>query len=239
MDAASQYFSALTLATLATGCFLLSACFSTGHISSSLSVFQPDADPDSYLKSQDRTAIARASVTDLMRKARDSDRLSRVSKRADSASASRDALHREMKVTIDVRELPLSDLLAALAEESGLDIIAGKLLDQPVTLRLKNQSLATALDTLASQFQAVWQFDDNAIHFFADKSVVATYPVNYLNIARETTSSVGLATRVGSFSLATDQQQQSPTEANNSQTRCNERLETICKRWRKAWPGRC
>ena len=220
MDAASRFFSAPTLATtLVTGCFLLSACFSTGHISSSLSAFQSDADPDSYPKSQDRTAIARASVTDLMRKVRDSDRLSRESKRADSASASRDALHREMKVTIDVRELPLSDLLAALSEESGLDIIAGKLLDQPVTLRLKNQSLATALDTLASQFQAVWQFDDDAIHFFADKSVVATYPVNYLNIARETTSSVGLATRVGSFSLATDQQQQSSTEANNSQTR--------------------
>ena len=126
MDATSRYFSALTLLAV---CFLLSACFSTSRNSSSLSVFQPDADPDSYPKSQDRTAVARASVTDLMRKARDSDRLSRVSKRADSASSSRDALHREMKVTIDVRELPLSDLLAALAEESGLDIIAGKLLD--------------------------------------------------------------------------------------------------------------
>jgi len=226
MDAASPYSSALTLLSC---CFVLSACFSTGQgasrSASSLSAFQSKDDLSSYptsipeSPSQDRTATARASVTDLMRKARESNRLSRESKRRDSASAARDALHREMKVTIDVRELPLSDLLTALAEESGIDIIAAKLLNQPVTLRLKNQSLATALDTLAAQFQAVWQFDDNAIHFFADKPVVATYPVNYLNIARETTSSVGLATRVGSFSLATDQQQQSSTEANNSQTR--------------------
>jgi len=226
MDAASPYSSALTLLSC---CFVLSACFSTGQgasrSASSLSAFQSKDDLSSYPSSipespsQDRTATARASVTDLMRKARESNRLSRESKRRDSASAARDALHREMKVTIDVRELPLSDLLTALAEESGIDIIAAKLLNQPVTLRLKNQSLATALDTLAAQFQAVWQFDDNAIHFFADKPVVATYPVNYLNIARETTSSVGLATRVGSFSLATDQQQQSSTEANNSQTR--------------------
>ena len=219
MEAASSYFSALTLLS---GCFLLSACFSTAQTTGKPASFLSgahSATPSQDRSSQDRTAIARASVTDLMRKARVSDQRARNAKKGGVRNAAAQSLHRKMKVTIDVRELPLSDLLAALAEESGIDIIAGKLLDQPVTLRLKNQSLATALDTLASQFQAVWQFDDNAIHFFADKPVVETYPVNYLNISRETTSSVGLATRVGSFSLATDQQQQSSTEANNSQTR--------------------
>lgn len=124
-----------------------------------------------------------------------------------------------LQASIDIRDLPLSELLAALAQESGIDIIAGDLLEQPVTLRLVNQSLRDTMDILATQLDAAWRYQHGAIHIFSDRSVTQTYPVNYLNIARHTASSVGLATRVGSFTLTTDAQSDSNTQSNNSETR--------------------
>ncbi len=124
-----------------------------------------------------------------------------------------------LAATIDVRELPLSELLAALAEESGIDIAAADLLEQPVTLRLNNQSLSDTLDVIATRLDAGWRFQNGVIHVFSDRSVTQIYPINYLNIARHTQSSVGLATRVGSFTLATDTQAGATSQANNSETR--------------------
>ena len=127
-------------------------------------------------------------------------------------------LESELLVTLDVEKLLLSDLLSQLADKAGTDLVVNGLADKPVTLKLVDRSLAETLDILAEEMAAGWQFRNGAVYLFSDQPVVTSYPVNYLNIARNTSSSLGLATQVGSITLDAESSNTSG-HSNNSDTR--------------------
>lgn len=127
-------------------------------------------------------------------------------------------LEQELVVTLDVKDLLLSKLLTRLASEAGTDFVAGGVPDMPVTLKIVNRSLAEALDLLVEQTGAGWQFREGAVYLHRDIPVVSSYPVNYLNIARSTSSSLGLATQVGSITLDAESDS-AGGHSNNSDTR--------------------
>ena len=127
-------------------------------------------------------------------------------------------LESELLVTLDVDKLLLSDLLSQLADKAGTDLVVNGIVDKPVTLKLVDRSLAETLDILAEEMAAGWQFRNGAVYLFDDQPVVTSYPVNYLNIARNTSSSLGLATQVGSITLDAESSNTSG-HSNNSDTR--------------------
>ena len=128
-------------------------------------------------------------------------------------------LNRDLAVTIDVNELPASQILEQLALETGIDILVSSIADQAVTLRLSRRPFSDSLDILADQLDAGWRFENGAVHLFADQPVVVSYPVHYLNIVRDSASSVGLATQVGSITLDADNTSFSGGGSNNSETK--------------------
>jgi len=128
-------------------------------------------------------------------------------------------LQRDLPVTIDVHDLPASQLLEQLALETGIDILVSSIPDQVITLRLSRRPFSDSLDILADQLDAGWRFENGVVHLFADQPVVVTYPVHYLNIVRDSASSVGLATQVGSITLDADRAGFSGGGTNNSDTK--------------------
>ncbi len=126
-------------------------------------------------------------------------------------------LETQLRVTLDVKELPLSQLLSLLADKAGTDLVVNGIEDTPVTLKLVDRSLAETLDLLCEQVAAAWQFREGAVYLFEDRSFVSNYSVNYLNMARNTSSSLGLATQVGSITLDAESSSSSG-HSNNSDT---------------------
>jgi len=137
----------------------------------------------------------------------------------ESSSSFNQNLQRDLAVTIDVHELPASQILEQLAVETGIDILVSSIEDQAVTLRLSRRPFSDSLDILADQLDAGWRFENGAVHLFADQPVVVSYPVHYLNIVRDSASSVGLATQVGSITLDADNAGFSGGGTNNSDTK--------------------
>jgi len=127
-------------------------------------------------------------------------------------------IERHLEVTLDVVDLELSELLAMLAHEADIDVVVAGVANTRVTLKMVNRSMADALDLLAEQTRTGWQFRDGAVFLFDDAPVVTNYPVNYLNIERRISSSLGLATQVGSITLDANNSA-SGSHSNNSDTK--------------------
>lgn len=127
-------------------------------------------------------------------------------------------IEQHLEVTLDVENLELSELLSMLAQEADIDVVMAGVANLPVTLKMVNRSMADVLDLLAEQTSLGWQFRDGAVFLFKDVPVVTNYPVNYLNIERRITSSLGLATQVGSITLDASSAS-SGAHSNNSDTR--------------------
>lgn len=106
--------------------------------------------------------------------------------------------------TFDVNavQVPLDSLLYAMSREAGLDLTLHQSLDQAVTLRASSPSLPKILERLALQTDFRWRLSDRHLDVWGAEPFSESYAVDYLNIQRATSSSVGLATEVGTINAS-------------------------------------
>lgn len=100
--------------------------------------------------------------------------------------------------TIVVDNVPVKDLLFSLARDikQNIDIHPGIIGN--VTLNAVNEPLASILERIARQTSIRYRMEGNTLSIMPDTPYLKTYKVNYVNLARNTTSSIGVAAQIAS-----------------------------------------
>jgi MSHA type pilus biogenesis protein MshL len=95
--------------------------------------------------------------------------------------------------SVVVNEVPVKDLLLALARDTkqNIDIHSG--LTGLVSLNAINEPLPAILERVSKQVNMRYRIEGNTIIVSPDTAYVKTYRVNYVNMSRETTSSIGVS----------------------------------------------
>jgi len=95
--------------------------------------------------------------------------------------------------SVVVNEVPVKDLLLALARDTkqNIDIHSG--LSGLVSLNAINETLPAILDRVSKQVNMRYRLEGNTLIVSSDTPYVKTYRVNYVNMMRETSSTIGVS----------------------------------------------
>ena len=123
--------------------------------------------------------------------------------------------------TVVVNDVPVKDLLFSIARDTqyNIDLFPG--ISGRVTLNAVNEPLPSILDRIARQADLRYETHGKSISVMPDTPYPKTYRVNYVNVSRNTTSSVGVAAQIastGSASYAPGQTSSSSSSGNSSST---------------------
>jgi general secretion pathway protein D len=107
--------------------------------------------------------------------------------------------------TVVVNDVPVKDLLFSIARDTqyNIDLFPG--ISGRVTLNAVNEPLPSILDRIARQADLRYETHGKTISVMPDTPYPKTYRVNYVNVARNTTSSVGVAAQISSTGGGTGQ----------------------------------
>ena len=98
--------------------------------------------------------------------------------------------------SVVVSEVPVKELLFALARDSKQNIDIHPGLQGLVSLNAINETLPAILERVSKQVNLRYRLEDNTIIVSPDFAYVKTYRVNYVNMTRETTSTIGVSGQI-------------------------------------------
>lgn len=104
------------------------------------------------------------------------------------------------KYTVVVNEVPVKELLFALARDAQLNVDIDPRIDGIVTINAVEQTLEQLLDRVARQVDLRYEFNNNNLLISPDEPFFRIYNVGYLNLSRETSGSVTVSTQIASTS---------------------------------------
>ena len=104
----------------------------------------------------------------------------------------------EERYTVVVDQVPVRDLLFALARDAHLNIDIQPGIEGQVTLNAVDQTLQQILERLSRQVDIRYRMRDGTLVVSPDLPFARTYRVDYLNMDRDSQGRVALSTRVGS-----------------------------------------
>lgn len=100
--------------------------------------------------------------------------------------------------SVVVNEVPVKEILFALARESKLNIDIHPSIQGRVTLNAVDQTLPAILERLAKQVDLTYKMDGNVLYIAPDQPVLRTYKVDYVNMNRDTKGFIGAAAEISS-----------------------------------------
>jgi MSHA biogenesis protein MshL len=109
---------------------------------------------------------------------------------------------KEQTYSVVVNEVPVKEVLFALARESKLNIDIHPAIQGRVTLNAVDQTLPAILERLARQVDLTYKLEGNVLSITPDQPVLRSYKVDYVNMSRDTTGSVGVASEIASTGRA-------------------------------------
>jgi general secretion pathway protein D len=112
--------------------------------------------------------------------------------------------HSVQKYSVSAVNIPVSELLFKLAQDSGkqLDLHSG--VDGTVTINAINQDLDKILERIAVQQGFLYEIDEDSISIRPDKPYWSNYPIDYVNIQKISQDLIDMKMSVGGASgLAT------------------------------------
>ncbi len=92
--------------------------------------------------------------------------------------------------SVVVNEVPVKEILFALARESKLNIDIHPAIQGRATLNAVDQTLPAILERLARQVDLTYKFENNVLYITPDQPVLRTYKIDYVNINRDTEGSI-------------------------------------------------
>ncbi len=98
--------------------------------------------------------------------------------------------------SVVVNEVPVRELLFALARDTKQNIDIHPGLSGLVTLNAVNETLPAILDRLSKQVNLRYRMEGNTIIVQPDMPFSKTYRVNYVNMTRDTISTVGASVQI-------------------------------------------
>jgi general secretion pathway protein D len=98
--------------------------------------------------------------------------------------------------TVVVDNVPVDKLLFALARDANLNIDIHPNIKGSITLNAVNQTLTQLLERIANQIDLRYQLNGNHLIISPDSPYLRLYKVDYVNLARESTSEISVATQI-------------------------------------------
>ena len=105
--------------------------------------------------------------------------------------------------SVVVNEVPVKEILFALARESKLNIDIHPSIQGRATLNAVDQTLPAILERLARQVDLTYKMENGVLYIAPDSPVLKTYQINYVNMQRTTKGSVSVANEIASASNTT------------------------------------
>jgi len=100
--------------------------------------------------------------------------------------------------SVVVNEVPVKEILFALARESKLNVDIHPDIQGRVTLNAVDQTMPAILERLAKQVDLTYHMDGNVLFISPDRPVLRTYKIDYVNMSRDTKGFIGSATEISS-----------------------------------------
>ncbi len=108
------------------------------------------------------------------------------------------------RYTVVVNQVPVRELLFALARDADIEIdIAGEIQGN-VTLNAIDETLPRLLERISYQAAIRYELDDDYLRIAADEPYLESYPVDYVNLSRNASSTVETATQITSTGFGED-----------------------------------
>jgi len=105
-------------------------------------------------------------------------------------------LPKQETYTVVVNDVPVKDLLFALARDAKLNVDIHPKITGKATLNAINQTLPQILHRIAEQVDLRFKIDGPNLVISPDLPYMRTYDVDYLNIERSSVSKISVATRI-------------------------------------------
>jgi general secretion pathway protein D len=118
--------------------------------------------------------------------------------------------------TVVVNDVPVKELLFALARDASINVDIHPDVSGLATLNAVDQSLNQILDRLANQLNLRYEINGDNVSIQLDTPFVRIYRVDYVNLSRESTTSSSVSTEIASTS--TDAEGGGGGGGNNSRT---------------------
>jgi general secretion pathway protein D len=106
------------------------------------------------------------------------------------------------KYTVVVHEVPVKELLFAVARDANMNVDVDPRIEGRVTINAVNQTLPQILDRVSRQVDIRYELRDKTIIVSPDEPYFHTYKVDYVNMSRDSTSTSSVATQISTASGA-------------------------------------
>ena len=100
--------------------------------------------------------------------------------------------------SVVVNEVPVKEILFALARESKLNIDIHPSIQGRATLNAVDQTLPAILERLARQVDLTYKMEGNVLYIAPDQPMLRIYKIDYVNMNRDTKGFIGAAAEISS-----------------------------------------
>lgn len=102
----------------------------------------------------------------------------------------------EIKYSIVVANQPVRDVLLAIAAETKVNVDIHPGVEGSVTINAIDQTLKQILSRISRQVDMRYEIEGDTIHVMPDTPFLRSYRVDYVNMSRDTTETVSVATQI-------------------------------------------
>lgn len=102
----------------------------------------------------------------------------------------------EVKYSVTVKDVPVQELMFAISRDTKVNIDIHPGIEGRVTLNAIDQTLKQILTRVSKQVDMRWETDGQNIVVRPDAPYLRIYKVDYVNMQRDATSSIGVQTQV-------------------------------------------
>jgi len=104
--------------------------------------------------------------------------------------------------SVVVNDVPVRELLFALARDAKINVDIHPGIEGNVTLNALNQTLPQLLNRISKQVDMRYELDGPNLAVMPDTPYLKQYKIDYLNMSRDATSSVSIATQIATTGAA-------------------------------------
>ena len=110
------------------------------------------------------------------------------------------AVEVQERYTVVVNEVPVKELLFALARDAKVNVDIHPAIDGVVTINAVEQTLPQILKRISKQVDMRYEYEGNNLVIQEDTPFLRTYKIDYVNLSRDTSSSNTVSTQISSTS---------------------------------------
>lgn len=118
--------------------------------------------------------------------------------------------------SVVVNEVPVKELLLVLSRDTKQNIDIHPGIGGLVSLNAINETLPAILDRISKQVNLRYRIEGNTILVSPDSAYMKTYRIPYVNMSRETTSSIGVSGEIAAAGTSSGANQGSSSTAGSS-----------------------